>query len=217
MTSNSFGLSRTIPRPITVPISPTHEHLYPSQNYSQQYPTAMTPSNHLSYRDQTLSPRIDLQHSPASVSSYNTPSHIDYSSSSPNMPSADSLDPIYSVKGSLCVYQFDPKEGEANMPLTVRLDYRNPYDPERLARLRIIFGEIPLQTTTIPLLHPEEPSTGTGDIQLHAIIPQQQQYDTPYVKLSVQVVKEHVVIDAVEFGYFTFWESGQLALVSYHF
>ncbi|KAF9518070.1 hypothetical protein BS47DRAFT_1338648, partial [Hydnum rufescens UP504] len=99
------------------------------------------------------------------------------------LPVSHPSGPIISIRGMMCVYHFDPKEGEPNLPLTVRLDFQNPYARDSSAiTLRIMFGDVPLPTSMQSLI-----STGAHPL------------------LSVQVTHGQDILDSVDIGNFAYW------------
>jgi hypothetical protein len=108
----------------------------------------------------------------------------------------------------LSVHAFTPAEGEAGIPITVRVQLHNiPLDA---VWLRISFGSHHCHTDVQEL-----PKIGKGVCQLDATVPAVEDTGrdaTDKVPLSVDVIDSDCsVVDTVTIGDFSYWIAGQFS------
>ncbi|KAG8998426.1 hypothetical protein FRB94_006894 [Tulasnella sp. JGI-2019a] len=112
--------------------------------------------------------------------------------------------PVQSLHGIVTVFQFTPYKGEASARITVNIGFRQL--PGRVIGLRVVFGGIGLRTL---VAHGHK----KGHWQLRADIPDMASHGSPSQhKLSIEALEGDGVIDAVQFGTFTFYEQGAMPL-----
>ncbi|KAG8862445.1 hypothetical protein FRB96_001516 [Tulasnella sp. 330] len=112
--------------------------------------------------------------------------------------------PVQSLHGIVTVFQFTPDKGEASARITVNIGFRQL--PGRVIGLRVVFGGIGLRTL---VAHGHK----RGHWQLRAEIPDMASHGSPSQhKLSIEALEGDGVIDAVQFGNFTFYEAGAMPL-----
>lgn len=108
--------------------------------------------------------------------------------------------PAQSHNGIVTVFQFTPTQGEPSARITVNIGFRQL--PGRVIGLRVVFGGIGLRTL---VAHGHK----RGHWQLRAEIPDMTSHGSPSEhKLQIEALEGDGVIDSVDFGTFTFYESG---------
>ncbi|KAK0241928.1 hypothetical protein EDD85DRAFT_820900 [Armillaria nabsnona] len=105
---------------------------------------------------------------------------------------------IVSSAGLITVLSYHPSEGEVGVPISVHIDFHHPA-PEKIF-LRLKVGSTAV-STQVSQISPEK----YGGYQLHATIPPR--VHDQKVALSVEAVDaDNIILDAVCFGEFTYWE-----------
>ncbi|KAF8342212.1 uncharacterized protein EI90DRAFT_1316349 [Cantharellus anzutake] len=137
------------------------------------------------------------------------------------------FEPIVSSRRTMSITQFHPKEGEPNIPLTIRLDFVPPPHLQRQIHLaasrasegkstqsqipfpfgfRICFGDYPLDTlVALQPLDLHQPSSQMK-FMLQSVIPKRQS-TLPHVPVSVQLTANHAVLDTAQIGVFMYWDT----------
>lgn len=129
-----------------------------------------------------------------------TPSSDYWGSGLPPSSSNETPLPAQSLNGIVTVYQYTPMKGEPSARITVNIGFRQL--PGRVIGLRVVFGGIGLRTL---VAHGHK----KGHWQLRAEIPDMSNHGSPSQhKLQIEALEGDAVIDSVEFGTFTFYDSG---------
>lgn len=145
--------------------------------------------NNMSTHSLTLSPDL------------NSPSSDFWGPGAPSSNNEISL-PAQSLNGIVTVYQYTPMKGEPSARITVNIGFRQL--PGRVIGLRVVFGGIGLRTL---VAHGHK----KGHWQLRAEIPDMASHGSPSDhKLQIEALEGDGVIDSVEFGSFTFYDSGTM-------
>jgi hypothetical protein len=111
----------------------------------------------------------------------------------PSHPPAPS--PMISMRGTMAVHNFDPKEGPSSAVLSVQLNFRSPFPEVDTSQffLRICIDDVPLPTKMI--------QRGGSAWELRTSI-REHGNGKQSLKLSVQACHSQEIIDVVEFGFY---------------
>ncbi|TFY79719.1 hypothetical protein EWM64_g4291 [Hericium alpestre] len=113
-----------------------------------------------------------------------------------------------SPRGMFRVLKYTPREGEADVPLTVYTHFYNLF-PEEQVFLRVVIGQKGVATT---LQKDDMGGMGGPDCwRLEGMVPPFEVHRSmnPTVTVSIQAVTDkHEILDSSTFGEFTYWNAG---------
>jgi hypothetical protein len=178
-----------------------------SPNSAAYSPSSIsTPRSHRSPNDSSPFYLVDSLTSSFQVSPMDSPSSPPrYSTAT----SSSASNAIVSPQGMVHIYAYTPREGEPGTPVTARVDYYNTTNMPIRLRLRLVVAGIALRTQ----IHQSPPSPqGTrqgGAWQLRALVPTlpSASSSSTSVPLRIDVVDGEAVLDSIQFGHFTYWDS----------